>query len=295
MDISTQIYSAPATYKEAVDSESFRLLSYAFTLTSDDEEAHDLCQETWARAFEAWGTFKGNSTFFTWLCAICRNAFLRSRRKRKNEVIVNSDRIGEKPASDADVELEWYECNPMEAGLYLAHLIFNMPEHHGFILECKAANMSYEQIAAALRIEKKRIGGQVHRAFEWAREREFICSAFDSTSWIRMFWSSFLALTPEGAEILFPKDIAPQSGWWRSFWHWYKFVSKNGFLFGTMSKFPYVPFFLVGNRPHSRYLQDIAYIYIDNFRDGGVNERTFLECFTRVGNTVSVADKYDKS
>lgn len=52
-------------------------------LTGDADEAEDLTQETFIKAFEALGAFRGESGFYTWLYRIAVNLSLNRLRKRK--------------------------------------------------------------------------------------------------------------------------------------------------------------------------------------------------------------------
>lgn len=72
---------------------------FAVRLTSGDEdEAMDVVQETFLRAYRSWHTFKRGTNCRSWLFTICRNAFLRRREQigRRKETPTS--------AIDADVE-----------------------------------------------------------------------------------------------------------------------------------------------------------------------------------------------
>jgi RNA polymerase sigma-70 factor (ECF subfamily) len=63
-----------------------RLFAIVYNLTSNREDASDLTQEAFIKAFRSIGHFKGQSSFFTWLYRIAVNAALthlkRSRLRR---------------------------------------------------------------------------------------------------------------------------------------------------------------------------------------------------------------------
>jgi RNA polymerase sigma-70 factor (ECF subfamily) len=62
---------------------------FALSLTRDVSDAEDLVQETYLRAFRAWHTFQPGSDARRWLFTICRNAFLRTRERRRHEVVAD--------------------------------------------------------------------------------------------------------------------------------------------------------------------------------------------------------------
>jgi RNA polymerase sigma-70 factor, ECF subfamily len=59
---------------------------FALSLTRDSNDAQDIVQETYLRAYRSWHTFEPGSDCRRWLFTICRNAFLRSRQQSRHEV-----------------------------------------------------------------------------------------------------------------------------------------------------------------------------------------------------------------
>jgi RNA polymerase sigma-70 factor (ECF subfamily) len=56
-------------------------------MTANHEDANDLAQETFIKAYQAFPSFKGDSSFFTWLYRIAINKtinFLKQRRNKNN-------------------------------------------------------------------------------------------------------------------------------------------------------------------------------------------------------------------
>ena len=50
-----------------------KIYSFALGMLSNPEDAFDVSQETFLKAYRSFSTFKGQSSFYTWLYAICRN------------------------------------------------------------------------------------------------------------------------------------------------------------------------------------------------------------------------------
>jgi RNA polymerase sigma-70 factor (ECF subfamily) len=59
-----------------------RIYSLALHYCRNSHDAEDLSQEVWLKAFQALKTFRGESTFYTWLRRITINCFLNHRRAR---------------------------------------------------------------------------------------------------------------------------------------------------------------------------------------------------------------------
>jgi RNA polymerase sigma-70 factor, ECF subfamily len=71
---------------------------YARLLTRDASDADDLTQETFLRAYEGWNTFRPDTDCRRWLFAICRNLYLRDR-KRSERFVPVEDPEGELQAT----------------------------------------------------------------------------------------------------------------------------------------------------------------------------------------------------
>jgi RNA polymerase sigma-70 factor (ECF subfamily) len=60
-------------------------------ITQNPEDAEDVLQETFLKAYEHLGDFQGNSKFYTWLVRIAVNQSLMKLRKRKSDASVSLD------------------------------------------------------------------------------------------------------------------------------------------------------------------------------------------------------------
>jgi len=63
-----------------------QIFSVVYNMTSNREDASDLTQEAFIKAFQAIGRFKGKSSFFTWIYRIALNhtmTFLKKRNRRR--------------------------------------------------------------------------------------------------------------------------------------------------------------------------------------------------------------------
>src|SRR5215212_3637269 len=95
------------------DSDAFRVLverhsrsvfRLAFRMTGNEQDAEDVVQESFLRAFRQLGRFESRANFGTWLYRIVANCsvdLMRSRQARHDQVRGDSlDEVVELPASD---------------------------------------------------------------------------------------------------------------------------------------------------------------------------------------------------
>src|SRR5215472_153724 len=66
----------------------FRLAQH---ITGNREDAEDVLQETFLKAYEHLDQFQGNSKFYTWIVRIAVNQSLMKLRRRKNDKSVSMD------------------------------------------------------------------------------------------------------------------------------------------------------------------------------------------------------------
>ncbi len=74
---------------------------FALRLSGSADDAEDLVQETFLRAYKAWGQFERGTRAKSWLFTICRNVFLRRRERaqRHDEIVSETvDRSGPGPS-----------------------------------------------------------------------------------------------------------------------------------------------------------------------------------------------------
>src|SRR5438309_1746651 len=88
-----------AAYERLVAEQSGDVYALLFRLTNDPEEARDLTQETFLRAFQSINRFRGDANLKTWIYRIAVNQ-ARNRwrwwRRRKRDVTVSLDATDER-------------------------------------------------------------------------------------------------------------------------------------------------------------------------------------------------------
>lgn len=78
-------------FTELVNHYERRIFRLAKHITQSDEDAEDVLQESFMKAYGNLETFQGNSKFYTWLVRIAVNEALMKLRKRKSDKTVSLD------------------------------------------------------------------------------------------------------------------------------------------------------------------------------------------------------------
>lgn len=72
------------SYEELVRRYQQRIYGLCYHLTSNHEDASDLTQEAFVKAWKALQSFKGDSSFYTWVYRIAYNNVLNHLKQRRN-------------------------------------------------------------------------------------------------------------------------------------------------------------------------------------------------------------------
>jgi len=81
-----------------------QIFSVIYNMTSNREDASDLTQETFIKAFQAIGRFRGKSSFFTWIYRIGVNTTVTFLKKRNRRRYISYENIDEEASSSEIVE-----------------------------------------------------------------------------------------------------------------------------------------------------------------------------------------------
>jgi len=89
-----------------------KIYRLAKRITQNDEDAEDVLQETFLKAYEHLPGFKGDSKFYTWIVRIAVNEALMKLRKRKGDRFVSLDEPIETGEEEVKREVAVWEGNP---------------------------------------------------------------------------------------------------------------------------------------------------------------------------------------
>lgn len=149
----------------------------AFRLLGHEEDARDVTQETYLRAFRSLEGFRGEAQFSTWLYRItanCASSHLRRRSRHRHEELTDSLAVVD-PDVSHDPQLR------VDAGALRAELLQALrrlpPKLRAVVVLRDIYDLPHEQIAAELDISESAAKVRLHRARRKLREDLFAAGA----------------------------------------------------------------------------------------------------------------------
>ena len=90
-------------YDELIRRYQERIYATVYHMTSNHEDANDLAQEAFIKGFQALKSFKGDSSFYTWIYRIAVNKTINFLKQRKNRTHMSLNDIDFNAENDPDL------------------------------------------------------------------------------------------------------------------------------------------------------------------------------------------------
>ena len=90
-------------YDDLVKRYQERIYATVYHMTSNHDDANDIAQEAFIKAYQALKSFKGGSTFYTWLYRIAVNKTINFLKQRKNRLHFSLNDIDFNAENDPDL------------------------------------------------------------------------------------------------------------------------------------------------------------------------------------------------
>jgi RNA polymerase sigma-70 factor (ECF subfamily) len=158
-----------AAFEPLVERYRHRVYRLARNVLRDSEEALDVAQEAFIRAFQALPTFRGQSAFYTWLFRITLNvASDRARQRAARGRAFGTERVEEDewdrtlvdPGDGPDTS-----AARAEERRRIARALESLPTHHrAIIMLSDLEGLSYREIAEVLGIPMGTVMSRLHNA-----------------------------------------------------------------------------------------------------------------------------------
>ena len=143
-----------AAYDELIRRYQERIYATVYHMTSNHEDANDLAQDAFIKAFQALKSFKGGSSFYTWIYRIAVNKTINFLKQRKNRSHMSLDDLDFNAEHDPDLVALVSDKTPRrEAGLAelqekLNAAMQKLSEPHRLVITLHdVQGMAHEEIA----------------------------------------------------------------------------------------------------------------------------------------------------
>jgi RNA polymerase sigma-70 factor (ECF subfamily) len=131
-----------------------RIYATVYHMTSNHEDANDLTQEAFIKAFQALKSFKGGSSFYTWIYRIAVNKTINFLKQRKNHASMSLNDLDFNAEHDPDL-VALISDNTPRRNLGLSELaeklngaMQKLSEHHRLVVTLHdVQGLSHEEIA----------------------------------------------------------------------------------------------------------------------------------------------------
>src|SRR5256886_12161191 len=90
-------------YDQLVRRYQERIYATIYHMTANHEDANDLAQETFIKAYQALKSFKGDSSFYTWVYRIAVNKTINFLKQRKNKTHLSLNDLDFNAENDPDL------------------------------------------------------------------------------------------------------------------------------------------------------------------------------------------------
>jgi RNA polymerase sigma-70 factor (ECF subfamily) len=160
----------PRAYAHLVEAYQERVYAIAFGVVRNRDDAWDVAQEAFVKAYRNLDRFEGQSAFYTWLYRITTNLaidHLRERKRKRTEPLE-----GLAPAAPADHRADpGAAADREELSRVLASAMDRLSEKHRAIIVLREVEgLSYEEMAEVLGIAKGTVMSRLFHARQKLQE-----------------------------------------------------------------------------------------------------------------------------
>lgn len=146
------------------------LQNYALHLTMDSDNANDLLQDTYLKAYRFWDSFREGTNIKAWLCRIMKNSYINCYRKCKNAPVTVSYEEYHLPHSMAHESsfprrpVPGKHCDELFGDEIISSLQSIGTVFTRVIVLADVEGLSYEEIAKSLGCPMGTVRSRLHRA-----------------------------------------------------------------------------------------------------------------------------------
>lgn len=158
-------------FEQLISHHEKTVYNIAYRLTGNHEDASDIAQEAFIRAYSSLADFRGDSSFATWLYRIVNNACLDELRRRKRQKVTYLDQAVEMDDGEVSRQIADTADGPeqalerVELQRAVQESILELDEEYRVVLVMRELQgYSYNEIAEALDLNLGTVKSRLSRA-----------------------------------------------------------------------------------------------------------------------------------
>jgi len=161
-----------AAFDELVKATYLETYTLAYRLTGDEEDARDVVQESYLRAYRGLKRFRGDAQFSTWMYRItanCASTYLGKRNRNRHEELTDDIAVDEQLAANPEARADAVALRDR-----LHDALGELPPRLRAVVVLRDIyDLPHEAIAAELGISESAAKVRLHRARRKLREDVF--------------------------------------------------------------------------------------------------------------------------
>ncbi|MDD5686902.1 MAG: sigma-70 family RNA polymerase sigma factor [Elusimicrobia bacterium] len=171
-----------SAFEQMVGKYKNRVFNTIYSVMGDSQEADDIAQEVFVKVYFSINSFKGKSSFATWLYRITVNECIDALKKRKNKTVSiessfsKDDKGAIKDILQGNEDSIEKQMISKETQKIITNLIFSLPEKYSLIVILKdIENLSYKEISQAMNISMDKVKVYLFRARQSLKQKLESC------------------------------------------------------------------------------------------------------------------------
>ncbi len=165
-------------YRVLVEKYQNRVYSLVLSMTKSREDAEDIVQESFVKAYLSLKNFRGDSSFYTWIYRVAYNMAIdfQRRNSRRGEVL-SSPKLNEDGQESRALEAVATDGNPEESAERkqlaesLGKAMSQLSEEHRTVVMLREVDgMSYSEIADVLGLSQGTVMSRIHYAKKYLQK-----------------------------------------------------------------------------------------------------------------------------
>lgn len=149
-----------------------RVFGMIYNMTSNREDASDLTQDAFIKAFQSINRFQGQSSFFTWLYRIAVNSTLTHLRKNRLRTFFSLEKVDENDRQSAEVIEALTDNSGVERDTYVKELQERLNEamqklsikHRTVVTLFEIDGLGHQEIAEIMNCSVGTVRSRLHYA-----------------------------------------------------------------------------------------------------------------------------------